>query len=72
MAEKIALAAQAAAVRRVAINHRGHVANLIDLVARKRRSKDELQLAEQWLPALMAAAETMEALAAQEGEQAVA
>ena len=47
-------------------------ANLIDLVARKRRSKDELQLAEQWLPALMAAAETMEALAAQEGEQAVA
>ncbi len=58
------LAEQAAAVRRAAINHNGHVANLRDLVARKKRPRDELNIAAQWLPALLAAADTMEALAA--------
>jgi hypothetical protein len=59
----ISLAEQAAAVRRAAINHNGHVHNLRDLVARKKRPEHELEIAVQWLPALLAAADTMEALA---------
>jgi hypothetical protein len=50
--------AQAAAVQRAAINHFGHVANLLDLLARGKRSKAEVLMALEWLPALMAAAQT--------------
>jgi hypothetical protein len=57
------LAEQAAAVRRAAINHNGHVNNLRDLVARKKRPEHEFEIAVQWLPALLAAADTMEAMA---------
>jgi hypothetical protein len=53
---------QAAAVRRAAINHNGHVNNLRELEARKKRPEHELEIAAQWLPALLAAADTMEDL----------
>ena len=59
----ISLAEQAAAVRRAAMNHNGHVNNLRDLVKRGKRPEQELVIAAQWLPALLAAADTMEALA---------
>jgi hypothetical protein len=60
----ISLSEQAAAVRRAAVNHNGHVNNLRDLVARKKRPEHELEIAAQWLPALIAAADTMEGLVA--------
>jgi hypothetical protein len=63
------LFAQAAAVRRAAINHRGHVNNLRELVARGRRPQHELDIAKSWLPALLAAADTMESIAANEQPQ---
>jgi hypothetical protein len=61
--EMIPLTTQATAVRRAAINHAGHVNNLRDLVARGKRPQHELDIAAQWLPALLAAADTMETLA---------
>jgi hypothetical protein len=63
----ISMETQAAAVRRAAINHNGHVNNLRDLVARGKRPQHELDIAAQWLPALMVAADTMEAMAASAG-----
>ena len=63
MSNSPTLSEQAAAVRRAAINHNGHVNNLRDLVAREKRPKHELDIAMQWLPALLAAADTMEELA---------
>ena len=68
MSNAVSLAAQAAAVRRAAVNHRGHVNNLRDLAARGKRPQHELDIAAQWLPALLAAADTMELIAAT-GEQ---
>ena len=65
----IPLVEQAAAVRRAAINHNGHVNNLRDLVARKKRPPHELEIAAQWLPALLAAADTMQALVADEQQE---
>jgi hypothetical protein len=59
----IPLAAQATAVRRAAVNLQGHVDNLKRLVARKQRPEIELEIAQGWLPALTAAADTMEDLA---------
>jgi hypothetical protein len=60
------LPAQAAATRRAATNLAGHVSNLKDLVARGRRPPIELDIALQWLPALTAAADTLEMMAANE------
>jgi hypothetical protein len=54
---------QAAAVARAAANQRGHVDNLQSLVARGRRSKEELELQAAWTPALEDAAVTMRRLA---------
>jgi hypothetical protein len=65
----ISLPAQAAAVRRAAINHRGHVNNLRDLVTRGKRPRHEFDIAAEWLPALLAAADTMEAIAANSKQQ---
>jgi hypothetical protein len=64
----ISMEAQAAAVRRAAINHNGHVNNLRGLVARGKRPQVELDIAAQWLPALLAAADTMEAMTASAGD----
>jgi len=50
---------QAAAVKWMAVNQRGHCDNLRDLVAQGKRGPDELYLQVQWLPALEAAAVTM-------------
>jgi hypothetical protein len=61
------LSEQAAAVRRAAVNHNGHVNNLCELVARRKRPQHELDIAIQWLPALLAAADTMEEWAQQTG-----
>jgi hypothetical protein len=58
---QIPLAAQATAVR--AVNLQSHVDNLKSLVASKQRPQIELDIAQGWLPALTAAAETMENLA---------
>lgn len=71
MTEPPTLKSQAAAVARAAVNLRGHVNNLRDLVTRpnwdrQKRDPLELDVAAQWLPALEAAAITMERLAAQE------
>jgi hypothetical protein len=60
---QISLAAQATAVRRAAVNLKGHVDNLRRLVALRQRREDELEVAQSWLPALTAAADTVEALA---------
>jgi hypothetical protein len=60
--QAISLGQQAAAVRRAAVNHNGHVNNLRELVARKQRPQHELDIAAQWLPALIAAAATLEKL----------
>lgn len=60
------LKAQALAVRRMAVNHRGHVDNLRNLVGLNRRPLSELQAAEAWLPDLDAAAATLGALAEKE------
>jgi hypothetical protein len=59
MPHAIRPAAQAAAVRRAAMNLRGHVNNLIDLLAQRKRSKAEVYQQLQWLPALLAAAESL-------------
>jgi hypothetical protein len=57
---------QVQAVERAAVNQRGHVDNLRSLIARGRRSKDELDLQEAWTPALEDAAITMRRLCRQE------
>jgi hypothetical protein len=59
---QVSLAAQATAVRRAAVQG-GHINNLQSLVARKQRPDLELEIAQSWLPALAAAADTMENLA---------
>lgn len=58
--------AQATAVERAAVNLRGHVNNLADLVQRGRRPKHELDIATAWLPDIEAAAVTMRRLASNE------
>lgn len=63
--EMATFAQQAAAVERAAVNWRGHVNNLRDLVARGRRPQHEYDMAVAWLPDLEAAAETMRGLASQ-------
>lgn len=50
---------QIAAVERAAVNLRGHVSNLRQLVRTNKRPEHELEMAEAWLPALEAAAITM-------------
>lgn len=57
------LNAQATAVERAAVNLRGHVDNLENLVRKGRRPATELELARAWLPDLLAAAVTMRRLA---------
>jgi lysylphosphatidylglycerol synthetase-like protein (DUF2156 family) len=56
---KTTLHQQAAAVDLMYVNHRGHVANLANLVDKGRRSKAELDLARLHLPALKDAATTL-------------
>jgi hypothetical protein len=56
----VGLPAQAAAVRRAATNHRGHIGTLIDLLARRQRPALEVLIAMQWLPGLLAAADALE------------
>ena len=60
MTSTISPPAQAAAVRRAAVNHQGPINNLRDPVTRGKRPKYELDLAAQRLPALLAAADTIE------------
>jgi hypothetical protein len=60
---KITLADQATAVETAAANLRGHVDNLRNLVAAKRRSEMDLHIAEDRLPALEAAAVTLRDMA---------
>lgn len=66
----ISLTVQATAVRRAAVNLKGHIGNLKGLVARRQRPEFELEIAQGWLPALTAAADTMETLAAAASEKA--
>lgn len=54
---------QAAAVERAAINQRGHVNRLAELVRARKRSQEEHDAQAAWTPALEAAAETMRAIA---------
>jgi hypothetical protein len=64
-ADPPSLASQAAAVRRAAVNLPRHCDNLRDLVAPGKRPKDlpDLLISERWLPALAAAADTLENMA---------
>lgn len=59
----IPLNQQATAVETAAANLRGHVDNLRNLVAAKRRSEMDLHIAEDRLPALEAAAVTLRQMA---------
>lgn len=59
----ITMEAQATAVETAAANLRGHVDNLRNLVAAKRRSEMDLHIAEDRLPALEAAAVTLRDMA---------
>lgn len=63
---QIPLSKQADAVERMASNHAGHVDNLYSLVERKKRPVTELEIAQEWLPALQAAAKSMRWLAENE------
>lgn len=63
------IARQADAVERAAINMEGHIANLRDLVSRRKRPASELEAFEAWAPDLRAAANTMRWL--QENEAAI-
>jgi len=56
---KISLQEQCEAVERAAMNHRAHVKNLWHLVAEKKRPESEAIMAESWLDAHEAAAQTM-------------
>jgi hypothetical protein len=60
----ITLDQQIAAVEISAVNLRGHVDNLTDLVAKGRRSEIEHRIAADRLPALEAAAKTLRWLSA--------
>ena len=60
---KISLDAQANAVETAAANLRGHVDNLRNLIASKRRNEMDLHVAEDRLPALEAAAVTLRDMA---------
>lgn len=62
----ITLEEQAAAVEISAVNLRGHVDNLEDLVERNRRTQAELDVAAGRLPALEAAAVTLRWMARNE------
>lgn len=62
----IPLSAQSAAVERAAINWSGYCDTLSDLVARGKRPKHELETARGWIPALNAAAKTMQWMVANE------
>lgn len=62
------LAEQAAAVERAAINQRGFVNRLAELVRAKKRSAEELEQQASWTPALEAAAKTMRKLVDEAGE----
>ena len=62
----ITLEEQAAAVEISAVNLRGHVENLEELVARNRRPQAELDVATGRLPALEAAAVTLRWMARNE------
>lgn len=62
------LSQQAAAIERAACNHAGHVKTLRELVERRKRPEHELNIAEEWLPALQAAAVTMRKVANGGGE----
>lgn len=53
---------QAAAVERAACNQAGYVKNLRGLVETRKRPAHELNIAEDWLPDLQAAAVTMRKL----------
>jgi hypothetical protein len=64
----IPLDQQIAAVEISAVNLRGHVDNLTDLVAKGRRSEIEYRIASDRLPALEAAAKTLRWLAEHETE----
>lgn len=62
----IPLEKQAAAVEISAVNLRGHVSNLADLVQRHKRPQIEYDIAADRLPALEAAAVTLRSLADRE------
>ena len=59
---------QAAAVERAAMNLRGHIEIVEDLIRKKRRTEAELTLSRSWLPELEAAAKTLKWLAKNEHE----
>lgn len=56
---KIGIRAQAEAVELMIVNRRGHIANLERLISKKQRDPAELAVAQQPLPALEAALNTL-------------
>lgn len=62
----ISIEQQAAAVEISAVNLRGHIHNLQDLVERNKRSAAELNIFTERLPALEAAAKTLRWMATNE------
>lgn len=64
----VSLSHQASAVELAALNQRGHVNNLEDLVAKRRRPQSDVDIARHQLPGLEAAAKTLTFLALHETE----
>lgn len=56
---KVGIRAQAEAIELMIVNRRGHIANLERLIAKKQRDATELAVAQQPLPALEAALNTL-------------
>ncbi len=56
---KVGIRAQAEAVELMIVNRRGHIANLERLILKKQRDPAELAVAQQPLPALEAALNTL-------------
>lgn len=63
---RVTLRQQAEAVELAALNRRGHIQNLTEMVAKGRRPFTDIEIARLSLPALEAAAATLQALAEQE------
>jgi hypothetical protein len=66
---KVPLDIQVMAVERAAINLKGHIDILRDLVAKKKRDPSTLEIKESWLPELEAALNTLKWL--QKNEQKI-
>lgn len=65
-ANKVTLRQQADAVELAALNRRGHIQRLEEMVANGKRPFTEIEIAKLALPGLDAAAATLQALAEQE------